>query len=346
MGNFQGTVKEIDYSIRAPYDEKDPRFVKSFQLSDSLEEISQFYESYGFVVFDNILNEVEIDQSIQDLWAVYDGASPDDPSTWRKVRHPFGFAGEEPIGGLQLWNNRQHPNVYQSFKLTYEAATKKKLTEPLVACLDRGNIMLPTSGPNGKTEYETARCLHFDLNPYIWCQVAKQIKDEDDMYYKLMYDRYFLLLSEGNNTLSHGYPKLRAVLQISESTEDRGGLELLSGFHNQIKLWCKLNPPKDASFRSNSYGYGVAAGDPIEKNLQKITVRKGSIIIFSSELPHTMFPNESDQFRYAQYLRMAPLSTLELSEEQKKKRETLIRQNVPPDLTITDLGKEVFLLSS
>jgi ectoine hydroxylase-related dioxygenase (phytanoyl-CoA dioxygenase family) len=78
--------------------------------------------------------------------------------------------------------------------------------------------------------------------------------------------------------------------------------------------------------------------------MQKITVRAGSIIVFSAELPHSMFPNESEGFRYAQYLRMAPLSTLELLPENFARRQQMVRQNLPPELEITAIGKEVFLL--
>ena len=136
---------------------------------------------------------------------------------------------------------------------------------------------------------------------------------------------------------------MRAVLQISESTENRGGLELLCGVHNQIQNWCKIHQDQ-FKYSRNAYGFGIQHGDPLETNMQKITVRKGSIIIFTAELPHTMFPNDSEEFRFAQYLRMAPLSTLELTPEQKEKRKTLVQENLPPNLVVTDIGREVFLL--
>jgi ectoine hydroxylase-related dioxygenase (phytanoyl-CoA dioxygenase family) len=39
-------------------------------------------------------------------------------------------------------------------------------------------------------------------------------------------------------------------------------------------------------------------------------MKAGSLLIFSRELPHNIYPNDSDNFRYAQYLRMTPLSAL------------------------------------
>ena len=45
---------------------------------------------------------------------------------------------------IQFWKNRQNPKVYKAFKRGYEANTKKPLEEDLVACLDRGSMMLPS----------------------------------------------------------------------------------------------------------------------------------------------------------------------------------------------------------
>lgn len=111
------------------------------------------------------------------------------------------------------------------------------------------------------------------------------------------------MLAEGNNTPNIGFPKLRAVLQLSDSTEHAGGFECLPGFNNNIRKWCKQTP----SFENMSpYGWGLRQTDEIVQHMQKITCRRGSLIIFSAELPHTMFPNESENFRYALYLRMTP----------------------------------------
>lgn len=337
MGNAQQSV--IDYSVRAPCDELDRRFVKSFNIDSNPVDIAAFYSAYGFIVFDNILTNGEIDRSIEDLWKCYPGAVRDDPSTWDHAMHPFSFAGDHPSDGVQLWENRQNAKVYAAFKLAYEAASSKTLAEPLVSCLDRGSLMLPTKGPHGKEEYMATRIPHFDLNPYVWCGICHG----KDMPKYMSYEHYHLMLSEGNNTSSHGLPKLRAVLQLSESTAHAGGFECMVGFHRQIHQWCKLNPIKQTSV--NPYGWGVPHNDPIEHNMQKITVRKGSLIVFTAELPHTMFPNESDQFRYAQYLRMAPLSTLELSDEALSKRRALLAANMPRQLQVSELGREVFLLN-
>ena len=344
MGNNNSSpnkeiVSKVDYSIRAPYDKTDSRFIQSFTLESDLSEISMFYELYGFIVFDNILNDVEISRSIKDLWAAYPGTSVDTPETWDRIAHPYSFVGNQPIGGVQLWDNRQHARVYRAFQLGYEAVTRRPLNEPLVACLDRGSLMLPTTGPLGRRDWLASRIPHFDLNPYIWLNLSTPDPNIPSSY---CYQEYEWMLSEGNNTAGHGYPKLRAVLQLSQSTELAGGFECMVGFHRQLELWCREHPLGYPTV--NPYGWGVPEDSPIHRNMQKITVRAGSLVLFSAELPHSMFPNESDQFRYAQYMRMTPLSTLELTEELRSMRQKLVLGHLPPDLVVTDIGKEVFLL--
>ena len=49
-------------------------------------------------------------------------------------------------------------------------------------------------------------------------------------------------------------------------------------------------------------------------NMQKIFMRKGSMMVFTRELPHNIYYNLSDKFRFAQYLRMSPQSALMLNE--------------------------------
>ena len=55
--------------------------------------------------------------------------------------------------------------------------------------------------------------------------------------------------------------------------------------------------------------------------MQRVYQRAGSLLIFSREIPHNISPNvSSDIVRYAQHVRMAPESTLMLTEEEKENR--------------------------
>lgn len=80
-------------------------------------------------------------------------------------------------------------------------------------------------------------------------------------------------------------------------------------------------------------------------NFSKVFVRKGSLLIFSRELPHNIYPNLSTEFRYAQYLRMSPQSSLQLSPELYKARRKLVRSMLPKDLDVSDpISQEIFML--
>ena len=234
--------------------------------------------------------------------------------------------------------------------------------DPLIACFDRGSIMPPVKGDHGRMEWQSNRVPHFDMNPFLWTNtVPPEMYPRDDEKY-IAYEDYRLLLSEGNNTTPIPvpmscvntdssssdtpvyYPKLRAVLTFSDSTADKGGFECVTGFHRYIHTWCSENIPKNSKSRMSGYGWGVDTGGPLDRNMQRITMRPGSMVIFSAELPHTMYPNESDSFRYAQYIRMTPLSTLDMTEEIRVKRNNMMHPLIPKELDRTDVCKEVFML--
>jgi ectoine hydroxylase-related dioxygenase (phytanoyl-CoA dioxygenase family) len=81
------------------------------------------------------------------------------------------------------------------------------------------------------------------------------------------------------------------------------------------------------------------------QNMQQCYQRAGSLLIFSRELPHNIFPNESEHFRYAQYLRMAPESTLMLTAEDKAVRKREVKKMLPAYLDVNnDLCREIFML--
>lgn len=68
-------------------------------------------------------------------------------------------------------------------------------------------------------------------------------------------------------------------------------------------------------------------------------------MIFSRELPHNIYENNSVNFRYAQYLRMSPLSSLCLDPELTKARKALVRLILPKNMDVSDpISKEVFML--
>lgn len=76
---------------------------------------------------------------------------------------------------------------------------------------------------------------------------------------------------------------MAGVLALSDTNETSGGFSCAPGFQNYIKKWCEINK-KYTSIESDKN---------LMKNFRKIFVRKGSLIIFSRELPHNIYQNDS-----------------------------------------------------
>lgn len=124
-------------------------------------------------------------------------------------------------------------------------------------------------------------------------------------------DSFSYWLGEGNYVPKvRNFTKLQGVLAFTNTKPKSGGFECVCGFQNYIKEWCMKNPK----------GTRITHCAELMANFQQCYQRAGSILIFSRELPHNIFPNESEDFRYAQYLRMAPESSLMLTSDEKAVR--------------------------
>jgi ectoine hydroxylase-related dioxygenase (phytanoyl-CoA dioxygenase family) len=78
---------------------------------------------------------------------------------------------------------------------------------------------------------------------------------------------------------------------------------------------------------------------------QKVLQRKGSLLIFTRELPHNIFQNLSGKWRFAQYLRMAPLSSMMLTEFEQQKRKECVRRFLPEGLAVDDpISREIYMM--
>ncbi|KAL9657299.1 hypothetical protein ABK040_011519 [Willaertia magna] len=121
-------------------------FVKSFHLEQDEKEICKFFQHYGFVVIKNVLNQEQINTTIEDVWNVILGkdktTSPiyeslnnfhgndfkpvdrNDPTTWTVENgwpdlDTCGLLGNHPIFSKTALENRQNENVYKSFQLLF-----------------------------------------------------------------------------------------------------------------------------------------------------------------------------------------------------------------------------------
>jgi len=136
---------------------------------------------------------------------------------------------------------------------------------------------------------------HVDLNPWAWTldMNGKDYQFED-------------FISENNGSRNNGEPKLQGVLSLTNTREEDGGFCAVPGFHKHLKEWATLTKGTPYYDTSNLELIYIPDEDSLQGMLQKISARAGSLIVWSSELPHCNFPNNSDRFRINQYIKMFP----------------------------------------
>lgn len=232
-----------------------------------------------------------------------------DKSTWnlKKWKGNYGFVTFKPLNTLQVCLNRQNPKIYKAFKRMYELSSGKPLNEPLIAQFDRGSAMRPAKI---NPEWITKSIYHFDINPWWWTKVVPSAHKDWRSINDYVPEKFLQWKSQGNFLPFVGYTKLAGVLALTDTNDNSGGFECVPGFQNTIGEWCKQTP----------FQTPIEKDQNLMKNMQKIYQRKNSLLIFTRELPHNIYHNLSEEFRYAQYLRMSPLSALMLTEYEKEKR--------------------------
>lgn len=102
--------------------------------------------------------------------------------------------------------------------------------------------------------------------------------------------------------------QVQGLLALSETGQQGGGFQCVSGFHKIIDDWLDRQPA----------GYSSRFPDTEGMQLISIPMEAGDFLIWHGALPHGNSANLSDQPRLAQYISMFPESHLD--EISKKKR--------------------------
>jgi hypothetical protein len=91
-----------------------------------------------------------------------------------------------------------------------------------------------------------------------------------------------------------------------------GGFQAVPGFHKHIQKWGELHPEIRKWYTypaaHDETTMQVPYEDPIRNFIQPMPMRKGSLLVWNSAIPHGTFPNNSSHPRLVQYLKMAPVS--------------------------------------
>eukprot|EP01102_Stenamoeba_stenopodia_P009585 TRINITY_DN283_c0_g3_i3.p1 TRINITY_DN283_c0_g3~~TRINITY_DN283_c0_g3_i3.p1 ORF type:complete len:466 (+),score=101.83 TRINITY_DN283_c0_g3_i3:208-1605(+) len=309
-------------------------YVQAFTV-EQLSEIVEFWNKYGFVVINDVLSESQVNDSIEDIWRAMAGYSThrdeskkllrDDPSTWEPPlwsSSPVGIIGNDIFVEPSSWVNRQSPKLYEACRAIF--GVDELLVSPCRFGVMRPtkNIQFPDGVVKDKPEWRTNfSWFHWDLNPWEWFGLADSTFDLSEQMHQTAIKRLwgdkdsaaisFLTENNSNNDFL-GFPKMQGLFSFSDAKSNDGGLQLIPGFHKHLKEWASKNP----QFSSEGLVM-VPVDDPMLQGVtrqgiepsalaQRITQRKGSVVLWNSCLPHCNYPADGEKFRYCQYFKVFP----------------------------------------
>jgi hypothetical protein len=223
--------------------------------------------------------------------------------------------GSSPYLGLQGCRNRENPNIYRAYATVFS-------DEDLIVNIDRIGMHRPTRGVmmNGEeVEMEAwktaAEWLHFDLNPWTGCTTSAccYLFVMPVSLTMSVVASFFHSANHGHaNTVNRGWEwrRVQGILALKDCREEDGGFHAVPGFHRHVRAWAEANEHlREKHVQPNVYDettVQVPKDDPIREHVQHMPLRRGSLLIWDSALPHGNYPNNSAEFRVVQYIRMAP----------------------------------------
>ena len=340
--------------------ENQTHFVQSFDIdTDNPQDIVNFYNEYGLVVFRNVIDQETIEKSLTEVWDMLQHdheMKMHDPYSWQKLS-TLGIVGDFICWKKQAMENRQNEKLVRAFELLYG-----KSRQELWTGFSRIGVMQPTRNvpipyhdvnslpaceishavqverhvnrPDLKTK---AEWLHWDLNPFCVIEEDKQPEDEKLLLQTLRTnpDYYFILENNANMMVE----RMQGILHFTEGRDQDGVFVCVPGFHQHAREYAQAMKPQLEPLRKLCTFVSVPQGDKLFEQYQKVPVKAGSLIVFNSMLPHANQPNDSERFRICQYIKMVPRKG---SETFQKMRSSIIDMGMDPEFVPSETGKIVF----
>eukprot|EP01087_Luapelamoeba_hula_P009133 TRINITY_DN2339_c0_g1_i1.p1 TRINITY_DN2339_c0_g1~~TRINITY_DN2339_c0_g1_i1.p1 ORF type:complete len:320 (-),score=33.37 TRINITY_DN2339_c0_g1_i1:165-1124(-) len=307
MSSNNGTSNRVgdDTPLVVPVD--DDGFVCAFDAGQ-VEEIQRFLDKYGVVCVRGVLDESEIDATCTAFFSGFDkddDASVEDFFARQRFGH-LGVMGMMSDMSLAALQNRQSPKVHSAF-----AAVLGE--QALIVDHDRFGALRPTIRPAGeKPEWRTIdKWLHLDCNPA---------------------SGYVSVGSFGNCGEAHDWRRCRLVqsfIALTDARDEDGGFHCVPGSHKHSPSWAETKPEHASTLQ-------VDQADPVRERIQRISVRRGCLLVWDSFLFHANRPNHSANWRLVQYIRMYPAHLTPFT--------PLFTDpsDYPAELAITPLGRRLF----
>jgi len=275
---FENKYKRVDI----PKDEDG--YVIDFDLEDA-KGIAEFFNKYGLVVVRNVISADECKRSEEEVWrriervCLIDRKDPHSFEKWPALSK-IGILGNDIVLSKQFCENRQNPNIHKAFSIIFG-------NEKLIGVVGRASAMRPTFIPSKdndkklveKKEWRTiSNWLHWDMDPFNGRATTFGWKVKDPL-------------------CNVGFDQLRVqgILSLTDCGPKDGGFQCVPGFHPHIRGWAnqfKIRY-KNKDFLPGSFL--IPKDDQMHKDVQTCPMRKGSLLIWDTRIPHCTFPNTSTQ---------------------------------------------------
>ena len=294
----------------------------NYFISFSKEEINEyvhFFKECGVVVIRDVISSEDCDNTINEIWKVLEKSSSgtvqrNNSSSWEHwPTTRTGMLGKSLAIDSMSWKNRLNPTIYQIFSSIYQDTD-------LVVSLDRYNALRPTRdidfGDKILLDKPSWRSIenwfHFDMNPWNWSGLMDFSPRKGWNSNFLGIDNIMKFIIEGNEIPYSGPHslKLQGLVALGDTPFQTGGFQCIPGFNRELlKQWAIKNIDLSESYRDECY-VPLPESDNLLKYAQVIGMRKGSLLIWNSELPHCNKTNHSNLFRYCQYIKLLPKKDL------------------------------------
>jgi len=220
------------------------------------EENWTFWKENGYIIIPDAVPQKNV-RAVTDLLWEFEEMDPDDPETWyRPPRREIQMKELTNSGMVEVYNHQVLWDNRQNPKV-YNAFVDIWGSEKLWVTIDRANLNFPV-----RSGHEFKGFIHWDID----------------------------------TSLDPKPVNVQGVLALSDTDDDTGGFQCVSGLYRNFDTWVQSQPADRDPFKPDISGFEIS----------KVNMNAGDLLIFNSLLPHGIRSNHSNRPRIAQYISMMP----------------------------------------
>lgn len=202
------------------------------------EDEQEFFDTNGYVKLSNVIPEANCEAVIDAIWE-FTGKRPDDRDSWYAPPEGMDDYWDHQGGGMiemyhhqTMWDNRQHPGLYQAFA---EVLGR----EDLNVSIDRVNMTPPVREDTPELDNSF---IHWDT-------------DTSDLPERPVHQG-------GTERVPHG---VQGVLYLDDTSEKQGGFQAVPSLYRELDEWIAEQPegrdPRNPDFDPDEYEVEAIAGE-------------------------------------------------------------------------------------